>query len=40
MLQFSYSPNSEELNLILDHIDTDKSGAVELSEFIEFIEKY
>jgi Ca2+-binding EF-hand superfamily protein len=39
MKKFSYCPSEEEVKNMIKNIDTDKSGTIELSEFLAFAEK-
>ena len=40
MKQFGYEPSEEDIRLMINNIDKDKNGAIELDEFLSFIERY
>lgn len=40
MKQFGYEPSEEDIMVMINNIDKDKNGAIELDEFLNFIERY
>lgn len=40
MKQFGYHPSEQEIKNIIGKIDQDSNGSIELSEFLNFIERY
>jgi Ca2+-binding EF-hand superfamily protein len=40
MKQFGYEPSEEDIMHMINNIDKDKNGAIELDEFLNFIERY
>jgi hypothetical protein len=40
MKQFGYEASEEDIMNMINNIDKDKNGAIELDEFLNFIERY